>query len=223
MAAPHGRKIKKQVKQILCLDNKAKAFDKLRHIPEKVLIAPLFSYFYSMEDPIRFRSSVAMGDLTHRLAKNKIEDARIILRRLMWNLNDESGGIGWGSVEAMGEILALNKTLAKEFESILFSYINSKGNFLEHEMLQRGSLWGIGTYLKIYTDKNPDPSLIKSIMFFLDSKDPVKRGYALRALLNMDNKNIYLIPEAIKSDKNIIPFFDGWDMKQIEIANLMHI
>ena len=31
----------------------------------------------------------------------------------MWTLNDESGGIGWGSPEVMGEILAAHKGLAE--------------------------------------------------------------------------------------------------------------
>ncbi len=77
-----------------------------------------------------------------------MEKARIVLRRIMWNLNDESGGIGWGSPEAMGEILGQSPELAREFNSILFSYLDPDGNYLEHEMLQRGVLWGIGTYLE---------------------------------------------------------------------------
>ncbi|MCK5543112.1 MAG: hypothetical protein KAI40_10505 [Desulfobacterales bacterium] len=213
---PHGRKIKKQVGKILLSKTREDAFDLLKQIPGKMLAGPLFSYFYSLNDLIRFRSTIAMGDLVQRLAKKKIENARIILRRLMWNLNDESGGIGWGSVEAMGEILKLNKTLAKEYESILFSYINPQGNFLEHEMLQRGSLWGVGTYLETSTCPNND--VIKTLLPFLNSNDPVKRGYSVRALLNMDDKNINLVPEHILSDKNDIPLFDGWDLFQIKIS-----
>ncbi|MCK5098404.1 MAG: hypothetical protein KAR45_09890, partial [Desulfobacteraceae bacterium] len=202
--------------QILLSEKREHAFDQLRQIPDQMLAGPLFSHFYSLDDLLRFRSSAAMGDLTYRLAKKKIEDARIILRRLMWNLNDESGGIGWGSVEAMGEILSLNKTLAKEFESILFSYINPEGNFLEHEMLQRGSLWGVGTYLKNSTSPNDD--VVKTLLPFLDSKDPIKRGYAVRAILNIDHKNNDLLPKHILSDKNEIPFFDGWNLIKIKVS-----
>lgn len=216
MVKPHHRKIKKQVGQILLEKNKKTAFDKLCKIPDKMLIAPLFSHFYSLKDIIRFRSSAAMGDLTHRLAEKKMEDARIILRRIMWNLNDESGGIGWGSVEAMGEILSLNKTLADEYQSILFSYISHKGNFLEHEMLQRGSLWGVGTYLKTCTGVNKE--VIETLLPFLDSKDPIKKGYAIRALLNMDDKNIDLLPHTVTADNTLIPVFDGWDLSEIKIS-----
>ncbi len=219
MVKPSFRKIKKQVGQILLSERREHAFDLLRQIPDKTLAGPLFSHFYSLNNIIRFRASAAMGDLTNRLAKKRLENARVILRRLMWNLNDESGGIGWGSVEAMGEILKLNKTLAKEYESILFSYINPEGNFLEHEMLQQGSLWGVGTYFE--TCKCPNKSVIETLLPFLDSNDPVKRGYAARALMNMDKKNTDLLPDHILSDKNEIPFFDGWDLLTIKVSAIV--
>ncbi len=218
MLKPRYRQIKKQVEKILQLEDREEAFDKLQAIPMPQLTAPLFSIFYTMDDLIKFRSTVAMGDLTARLAKNKMEDARIILRRLMWNLNDESGGIGWGSVEAMGEILKRDKTLAKEFEKILFSYINPEGNFLEHEMLQRGLLWGVGTYLEKCVSFDTD--LAQFILPFLDSNDPVKRGYAVRALINMDKKQIKTLPESIISDKNEIFLFDGWNLLKKMIGKI---
>jgi len=40
------------------------------------------------------------------LTEKEMESARVIMRRLMWSLNDESGDIGWGAPEAMAEIIA---------------------------------------------------------------------------------------------------------------------
>jgi hypothetical protein len=94
----------------------------------------------------------------------------------MWNLNDESGGIGWGSPEAMGEIMARHDGLAKEYACILVSYINEAGNFLEHEMLQRGVLWGLGRLA------HARPELVRDaaayLPLFMRSKDAVHRGLA---------------------------------------------
>ena len=221
MVKAHGRIIKKQVGQILLSESREDAFDQLRKIPDPMLAGPLFSYFYSLDDLIKFRSSTAMGDLAQRVAKKKIENSRILLRRIMWNLNDESGGIGWGSVEAMEEILKQNKTLAREFESILFSYIDPKGNFLEHEMLQRGALWGVGTYLKKYIGH--DNEVTQTILPFLDSNDPVKRGYAVRALINMCDKNIDIIPGHIFSDKSQVSVFDGWNLINTRVSKIRQI
>ena len=58
-----------------------------------------------------------MGALGSRMGQKNMEKARIVMRRIMWNLNDESGGIGWGSPEAMGEILCQSPELALEFKS----------------------------------------------------------------------------------------------------------
>jgi hypothetical protein len=125
---------------------------------------------------IRWRAVTAMGAVVARLAREDLESARIVMRRLMWNLNDESGGIGWGSPEAMGEIMARHKGLAKEYAGILISYINETANFLEHEMLQRGVLWGLGRLA------HQRPELIRDasayLCPFIRSKDAAHRGLA---------------------------------------------
>jgi len=58
----------------------------------------------------------------------------------------ESAGVHpkqWG-----GRYFPCPPELAEDFKSILFSYLDPGGNYIEQEILQRGVLWGIGTYLK---------------------------------------------------------------------------
>jgi hypothetical protein len=102
------------------------------------------------------------------------------MRRMIWNLNDESGGIGWGLPEAMGEALARHEGLAHEYVNILVSYIMEDGNFLEHEPLQRGVLWGLARLAQAR------PELLKSalphVKPFLSSADPTLRGLAASVL-----------------------------------------
>lgn len=87
-------------------------------------------------------------------------------------------------------------------------------------MLQRGALWGVGSYLEI--KKKLNNSVVQSLLPFLDSGDSVKRGYAARALLNMDKKNIKLFKTNLLSDKNFIPVFDGWQLKSIKISEFIN-
>jgi len=96
------------------------------------VINPLFSFLYNNDEQVRWRTVTAFGAVVAKLADEDMEAARIIMRRLMWNLNDESGGIGWGSPEAMGETLARHEGLAKEYARILLSYARQDGNYLEH-------------------------------------------------------------------------------------------
>jgi len=138
-----GRILKQGVLELLRSEKLDFALEALCKIPPRQVINALFSFLYSTEEQIKWRAVTAMGAAVARLADVEMEPARIIMRRLMWNLNDESGGIGWGNPEAMGEILACHEALANEYAPILISYARKDGNYLELEMLQRGLLWGV--------------------------------------------------------------------------------
>lgn len=219
MNKPYGRQTKKRVGQILEDKRRETAMERLEQIPNEQLIGHLFSYFYHNNELIKFRATAAMGLLGARIAKNHMEKARVVLRRIMWNLNDESGGIGWGSPEAMGEILFHSPELAMEFKSILFSYLDPGGNFIEHEMLQRGVLWGIGTYFE--ASPNDLNANTEGLLFsYLHSQDSVKRGYAVRALINAKHFDCSLVPENIIKDDQTISIFDGWDFASSRIRDI---
>jgi len=205
----YRRETKKKVGEILSMPHGDAAMDLLKQISDKQLVGHLFSHFFHKDELIKFRSVAAMGALGARVGKRNMEQARILLRRILWNLNDESGGIGWGSPEAMGEILSQNPKLALEFKSILFSYLEPGGNFIEHEMLQRGVLWGVGTYLRSNPeDINPDT---QELLFqHLLSRDAVKRVYALRALFNAKHFDNHPIPENIRADNQEVNIFKNW-------------
>lgn len=140
----HHRALKKVVRDLLVREDLTTALDRLYAMNLRRVINPLFSFFCSGDEHLRWRAITAAGAVIARLADTQLEDARVLMRRLMWTLNDESGGIGWGSPEAMGEAMARNPRLTKEYANILVSYLNPDGNYLEHETLQCGVLWGVG-------------------------------------------------------------------------------
>lgn len=218
---PYGRKVKKKVRGILGEFNRTKALGKLKDIPDAQLTGHLFSHFYHMDELIKFRSVTAMGELTLRISGTSMEKARIILRRIMWNLNDESGGIGWGSPEAMGEILNKSPDLAAEFKSILFSYLNTGGNHIEHDILQRGVLWGIGTYLEA-APHDLDRTTLTGLHGHLCSPDAIKRGYAARALINAQEFDCLTIPDPIRDDRRTIDIYTGWNFIHTRISDIAH-
>ena len=173
-----GRSLKRWVRKLLESSDFPAVLPEFRSFPPRKVINPLFSFLCDTNDQVRWHAITAMGIIVADLADKDMESARIILRRLMWNLNDESGGIGWGSPEAMGEILARHKGLATEYANILLSYIREDGNFQEHELMQRGVLWGIARL----AEKRPElvPDAFPHVMPFLSSSDPIKRGLAAR-------------------------------------------
>jgi hypothetical protein len=171
-----SRQLKKNLSALLINEEFEKSLEEICLIPPRRVVNPLFSFFYHMDELVKWRAVTAMGVVVARLAHEDFESACIVMRRLMWNLNDESGGIGWGSPEAMGEIMARHERLAKEYACIMVSYINEAGNFLEHEMLQRGVLWGLGRLAHARSELVLEAAAY--LPLFMQSKDAVHRGLA---------------------------------------------
>lgn len=171
-----GRQFKSQVRGLLADQDFGAGLAALKQLPPRRVVNPLFSFFYSSDLLLRWRAVSAMGAVVAALADDEMESARVVMRRLLWNLNDESGGIGWGSPEAIGEITARSAPLAREFAPLLASYVRPDGNFLEHPILQRGVLWGLGRLAHVR------PQLIAEVagclLPFLGAADPFHRGLA---------------------------------------------
>lgn len=184
------------------------------------IINTLFSFLYHKNPVVKWNAVTAMGSAVSRLAETDMEPARNIIRRLMWNLNDESGGIGWGSVEAMGDILAKNRSLAMEYSAIMFSYAREDGNFQEHTLMQRGVMWAIARFCQAWPDMTSDTA-VKHIIPFLESNDAHARGLAALVSGYLKAEDSINGLEKLKTDDNIIQIYykDKYiDIKVKELA-----
>ena len=203
-----NRQLKKEIQKLLLQKNFKSGLAEIGRMPARKAINPLFSFLCSLDELLKWRAITAMGEIVDRLAEADMESARVIMRRYIWQLNDESGGIGWGCPEAMGEIMARNENLAQEFWCILISYIRPDGNFLEHEVLQRGALWGVGRLA------HARPQLLKTSVDYLHSymqtDDPHLRGLAAWAAGALRNKNTTAILNQLRDDSaELSIYLDG--------------
>ena len=171
-----GRRLKTELLVLLLQDDFDQAMETIGSLPGRRVINPLFSFLCSTDPQVKWRAVKAIGRVVRSIAEEDMESARVIMRRMIWNLNDESGGIGWGQPEAMGEVMAQHQGLACEYVMILECYIREDGSFLEHQPLQRGVLWGLGRLAQERPEllKNATPHLRP----FLSSADAVLRGLA---------------------------------------------
>lgn len=174
-----ARALKQHVLAILQEDDAELRFRELSRLRARKAINPLLSFLLHEDERVRWRAVTAIGRVTAQLADEDMESARVIMRRLMWSLNDESGGIGWGAPEAMAEIMARHGRLAEEFASILVSYLDTEGNFLEYELLQRGLLWGLVRLSRVRPDLLGRAT--EHLDKYLYSQDPAVRGFAAAA------------------------------------------
>lgn len=181
------RRLKKQIFTLLQQPDLNQILADLRQLPAKETVNALFSAICQVDDRLRWHGISGMGVMVARLADEDMEEARIMMRRLLWSLNDESGGIGWGAPESMAEIMHHHTGLAGEYIHMLISYtrpdgpeLEQDGNFLEHETLQRGLLWGLDRLCAARRDLLLEKGLPADIPPYLDSADDVVRGLAVR-------------------------------------------
>ena len=174
--------LRRRVRELLGSGDLEQVLRELKKIPPRKAINSLISVFYDSDPELRSKAISAFGQVVADLANEDMEEARVVMRRLMWTLNDESGGIGWGAPEAMAEAMACHPRLAEEYVRILLSYIREDGNFLEYEPLRRGALWGIGRLAQVYPEMLIKLEAAKYIRPYLEDDDESSRSLSAWAL-----------------------------------------
>jgi len=136
-------KIKSAVLSILEHQDFKENLQKIYELPSQKTINALFSFLSSADKSRKDKAVIAMGAVVSRIAETDLESARTVMRRLIWSLNEESGWIGWGSAEAMGEIMARNDVLAREYHNILISFVTEGENYLLFDKLREEVVRGL--------------------------------------------------------------------------------
>lgn len=222
-----ARKHKKIILQLLTVRKWKEITGHLWEYKDNEIINPLFSALYSTNEMCRWHAVSSFGVVVSRMADKDIETARIVMRRFLWSLNDESGGIGWGAPEAMAEIMVQNEILFSEYVHMLISYMRGDGseilqdgNYLELPALQQGLLWGIGRLLMSRKKSMLRRGISKDIKSYLDSPDKIVRGLASWCLGMCDQPDMieFLMP-LTRTDASFTLYIDG-DFKEVSVATL---
>jgi hypothetical protein len=213
-----GRELKERVLAALKLDDSGQALAALAELPARQVVNPLFSFFCSTDPTVRWRAVTAIGAVMATLAGADMDAARVVMRRMIWQLNEESGGIGWGIPEAMGETMARHGGLAQEYAHMLVSYIREDGNFLEHVPLQRGVLWGLGRLAQarpwLVAEAAPD------LQSFLSAEDAQIRGLAVWIMGLVGAPAARHALENLTTDGAEIPLYLDWREERRTVSEL---
>lgn len=213
-----GRELKKIVAALLVADTFPSSLDSLRQLPVRQVVNPLFAFFCDANPLRRWRAVTAMGLAVSRLAAENIESARVVMRRFMWNLNEESGGIGWGCPEAMGECTALSERLAAEYGGILWSYLHPERNFIDHPALQEGVLWGVGRL--VHARPAPPAEGAELLRPFLSSPVPALRGLAARACGPLADAGLRSLLATLEADEAPLTIYRGATLETCSVGAL---
>lgn len=176
---PGGRDLKKHVLDMLGRQDWEDGLQELLPNPQAA-VGPLFSALCASSSLVRWHAVTAFGLVIAALAGHIPEKARVVMRRFLWSLNDESGGIGWGSPEAMAEIMVQSPLMASEYHNHLLAYIHEDhcrpDCYLEHAPLRRGAVWGVARLAQAR------PELMRpaetDLLLALEDTDGIIRGFS---------------------------------------------
>ena len=118
----------------------------------------------------------------------------------------------------MGEVVACHEGLSREYAWALVSYIREDGNFLEHEPLQEGSLWGICRVAQVR------PKLVRDavphLLRFLEARGATLRGLAVWALGLLGAREARSQIERLENDGDRIAIYRDRKIKTYQVKGL---
>ncbi len=193
-----SKRLKNYLENAFKEDNWRQYFDNVLQQLDRGIIPSLFHLLYNKNELIKWRAVTAFGLYTQYLGDSDNSKLNNLIRRCVWMLTEESGGIAWGVPEAMAEMLANNESLAKSHSNILLSYLydnpDGSDNYLEHEPLRFGVIWGASRLAEVH------PELVKNeeyIILQLCDNERTARGIAMVSRIigqiNLIEKQDYLV------------------------------
>jgi len=217
-----GIKEKRRITKLLESPDIEAVIQELRQLPVSRVINPLIGALCSNNETVRWHAITALGPIMADLADKDMEAARVVMRRFMWSLNDESGGIGWGAPEAMGEIMAGHDKLADEYGHMLVAYMREDGFYLELPQLQQGLMWGLARLTMAKPDLLKAKNVVAYLLPYLDSHDSTVRGLAAWTLGLLHAGEAVLYLERLANDPAQVTIFLNRTFVPDTVGSLAH-
>ncbi len=127
---------------------------------------------YDKESLVGWRAIKAVGRVAKALVGTENEFLRITIRKLLWSLSDESGGIGWAAPELLGEIVSSDPEGFADIIPLIAEVYD-----IEEDTFRPGVVYALVRIAEY------SPELVanyhKVIIRSLVEKDPLMRIYAL--------------------------------------------
>jgi hypothetical protein len=184
---------------------------------KKRILSWLTALTYDRDPLIGWRAVEAIGLAASRIAAADPEFVRNHLRRLLWLLNDESGGIGWRAPQAIGEILRNQPQCFAEFVPLLISLLD----MMEEDAVRfrPGILWAIGRLGPVLPDAVE--SSIPLIVSCLRDANAQTRGLAAWCLGQLGA--IQNVPhlESLLKDESLVDLYVGGQLVRKSVAQLV--
>jgi hypothetical protein len=140
-------------------------------------LSTLNSLTFEEDELVRWRATEALGLVAGERAKTNLDAVKDIITRMLWSMNDESGGLGWHAPEAIGEILA-------NVPGIVLIYAKQLPHFFHEEPFERGAYMAVARAAEVVPDAFTNVASV--LRLSMVDPDPHVRAHAYQALRAMN-------------------------------------
>ena len=141
----------------------------------KRVIPQLIRFSYERETLSGWRAIKAIGLIARQLIKTDYNFLRETIRKLLWSLSDESGGIGWSAPEILGEIVSADPNRFSDVIPLIAEVYE-----IEEKIFRPGVLYAFGRIAET------DPVIVQPykqiVTKALTDADSLVRIYAIELL-----------------------------------------
>jgi hypothetical protein len=152
-------------------------------LQNRKVLSVLIRLAYDKETLVGWRAIVAIGLVASIYVRSNYDFLRETVRKLLWSLSDESGGIGWSAPEILGEIVSADpKKMADVIPLLAGVY------YIEEQVFRPGILYA----LKRIAESNPESAgdYQDLLLAGLSDANPLARIYALQLIRTLQERNV---------------------------------
>lgn len=184
------------------------------------VLSTLIRMAYDKTTLTGWRAIKAVGVVSSDYVKTDYGYLRDTIRKLLWSLSDESGGIGWSAPEMLGEIVSADPVKFGDVVPLIAGVFD-----IEEETFRPGILYA----LKRIAESRPEAVLghIDLVERGLREKDPLMKIYALQLAAAMrcisdryDRNKMNSLIEELGKDKTIAWIYGADNFIEMEVGRL---
>ncbi len=183
---------------------------------QRRVLSYLVALTYEPEPVLAWRAIEAFGVAAAAIADRDPEFVRGHLRRLLWLLSDESGGIGWRAPELLGEVLRRRPAQFAEFMPILASLLDMAPE--DAVRFRAGWLWAVGQVAEAAPEAMA--AALPWAAPCLDDPDPQVRGLAAWCLGRLGRGDMLAGRSDLLEDDGPVMFYNAGEISMVKVREL---
>jgi hypothetical protein len=147
------------------------------------VLSHLIRMAYDKETLVGWRAIKAIGFAARSLMDTDYDFLRETIRKLLWSLSDESGGIGWAAPEILGEIVSADPDRFGDIIPLLVEVFD-----IEEKVFRPGVMYALSRVAETAPEKIAPYGDI--VIASLEDENPLLQVYALELVERLQVKGL---------------------------------